>query len=84
MDLGQTDRGATRRVFVYQQTKAGLLHLFGVHSYLAIALVSCTVVALSWFGDGLWGLITNYVTTNLWQTGLQISLFPLVGLFHKF
>ncbi|MCI0721124.1 MAG: hypothetical protein L0338_19455 [Acidobacteria bacterium] len=78
MDLGQTGRGATHRVFVYQQTKAGLLHLFGVHSIWAIALVSCTVVALNWFGDGLWGLVTNYVTTNLWQTGLQISLFPLV------
>jgi len=78
MDLGQTGREATRRVFVYQQTKAGLLHLFGVHSFWAIALVSCTVVALNWFGDGLWKLITDYVKTNLWQTGLQIVLFPLV------
>ena len=42
-----------------QKTKAAFQHLFGSHSSMLLIGMSClSLVALSWFGDGLWEFIS--------------------------
>ena len=68
----------TRGLFKQQHVKAGFLHLFGTSSYLTLILVCATMVSLSWFGDTLWTLMTDFQNTfQCYKTALGVFAFPV-------
>ncbi len=75
----------TRQKQPYLRTlraKATFEHLFGSHSLLLVFMGSLSLVALSWFGDSLWELISLQLPNKQWfGIAARLLFFPamLVG-----